>query len=421
MDRCAKETAMNALLTHPLVAALATTLLHSLWMFCVLIGVCWWSAGALEQARHRYVAFMITLLSLPLVFTVVLLMEWRVQATAWSGAALLGESLRPEAVLELTTGLSKLGISTAPHWLGYLAVTYLAGLVISLVISSYSYAITFSMRRGGWFAPPALRQLFDRLRQELVPGRKVEWKITKRVTGAMAVGILRPVILFPVGLVNALSAQEVEAILRHELTHLLRYDPVWNAVQELLVNIFFYHPLVYLLARRLDREREYACDDAVSATTDRSLYAKALLQAAKYSLNPSKPFTMAATNNRHFSHRIKRLFGATADVQSFSTNNHRSYLLAPLAILPLFLLFAFAPNNSDQQAWLDARGWVISGTVTDCDTGDPLIGTSINLVGTNTGAITDFDGNYELRVPPGQHTLSYAYVGYQTMELSATI
>ncbi|MCB0589041.1 MAG: carboxypeptidase-like regulatory domain-containing protein, partial [Phaeodactylibacter sp.] len=40
----------------------------------------------------------------------------------------------------------------------------------------------------------------------------------------------------------------------------------------------------------------------------------------------------------------------------------------------------------------------ITGAVTDAETGEPLIGANVLIVGTSSGTVTDFDGNYELEV-----------------------
>jgi len=56
----------------------------------------------------------------------------------------------------------------------------------------------------------------------------------------------------------------------------------------------------------------------------------------------------------------------------------------------------------------------ITGTVTDANTGEPLIGATVIVVGTKLGAKTDFDGNYViLNVPPGVYEVRATYVGYQ--------
>ncbi|MEK7256983.1 MAG: TonB-dependent receptor plug domain-containing protein, partial [Bacteroidota bacterium] len=54
----------------------------------------------------------------------------------------------------------------------------------------------------------------------------------------------------------------------------------------------------------------------------------------------------------------------------------------------------------------------ISGKVTDGQTGDPLIGANILVVGTSSGTITDVDGSYSLQVPAGATELEVTYTGY---------
>ena len=59
----------------------------------------------------------------------------------------------------------------------------------------------------------------------------------------------------------------------------------------------------------------------------------------------------------------------------------------------------------------------VKGRVMDGETGDPLPGANIQIVGTNLGAATDIDGYYFiLNVPPGQHVLVVTYVGYADAE-----
>ena len=46
----------------------------------------------------------------------------------------------------------------------------------------------------------------------------------------LVVGHLKPVIFFPMGAINRLSPEEVEAILAHELAHIMRHDYLINLV-----------------------------------------------------------------------------------------------------------------------------------------------------------------------------------------------
>src|SRR5699024_6596698 len=56
----------------------------------------------------------------------------------------------------------------------------------------------------------------------------------------------------------------------------------------------------------------------------------------------------------------------------------------------------------------------ISGTVTDAQTGDPLVGVNILVVGTSNGMATDADGHYSLKVTSLRDTLRFSYIGYKT-------
>jgi outer membrane receptor protein involved in Fe transport len=60
----------------------------------------------------------------------------------------------------------------------------------------------------------------------------------------------------------------------------------------------------------------------------------------------------------------------------------------------------------------------IKGVVLDKETGEPLPGASIQIMGTTQGALSDIDGDYMISlVPPGLYTLRFTIMGYQTVEV----
>ncbi len=59
----------------------------------------------------------------------------------------------------------------------------------------------------------------------------------------------------------------------------------------------------------------------------------------------------------------------------------------------------------------------VTGKVVDDKDGSPIIGASIRIKGTNTGAVTDADGNFTLRVNRGM-ALAIMYIGYQTLQVN---
>ncbi|MBO5804949.1 MAG: TonB-dependent receptor [Bacteroidales bacterium] len=63
-----------------------------------------------------------------------------------------------------------------------------------------------------------------------------------------------------------------------------------------------------------------------------------------------------------------------------------------------------------------AQNVQVSGTVTDAADGSPLIGASIIVKGTQTGASTDVDGKYTMSVPSNA-VLQFVYIGYYPIEI----
>lgn len=64
-----------------------------------------------------------------------------------------------------------------------------------------------------------------------------------------------------------------------------------------------------------------------------------------------------------------------------------------------------------------AQSGEISGTVVDA-TGESVIGATVMEKGTSNGTVTDFDGNFKIKVDAGK-TLVFSYIGFQTQELAA--
>lgn len=64
-----------------------------------------------------------------------------------------------------------------------------------------------------------------------------------------------------------------------------------------------------------------------------------------------------------------------------------------------------------------AQQSVIKGTVID-DLGEPVLGATVQVVGTTTGAVTDIDGNFSVNAKPGAE-LKVSFVGYDTQTVVA--
>jgi len=70
--------------------------------------------------------------------------------------------------------------------------------------------------------------------------------------------------------------------------------------------------------------------------------------------------------------------------------------------------------------WAYAQEKDISGSVTEKDSGMPLLGVNVIVEGTSEGTTTDFDGNFTLSSVPDNATLVFSYLGFKTLELNVS-
>ena len=134
------------------------------------------------------------------------------------------------------------------------------------------------------------------------------------VRSPLTIGYLKPLILFPIGFINHLSEAEVEAILAHELAHIVRRDYLFNILQSVVEAIFYFHPAVWWLSGRVREERESACDDqAIALLGNKITYVKALVTIQEMAFSPLHPaLAFAGSKRSHLLLRIQRLFSPTS-------------------------------------------------------------------------------------------------------------
>lgn len=249
-----------------------TWLLHWLWQGALVALV---AATALRLLRRadatlRHVLLWIalgTLLGLPL---------------AWPDVVAAAPSPAALADYEAAGGVV---LPAAPGWMG----STLFGLWATWTVGALA-------RLGlGWgrlrqlcrSAQPLPQPVFDASLESLPPlpalahGRTVRILVSRDVRGACATGFGPPAILLSSRLVETLDPAALGRILHHEHAHLERGDHWGRLVQSIVDAAAGLHPAVAYLLRRLELEREVACDALVVARTQAAHdYARSLVAAA---------------------------------------------------------------------------------------------------------------------------------------------
>jgi beta-lactamase regulating signal transducer with metallopeptidase domain/DUF4097 and DUF4098 domain-containing protein YvlB len=105
--------------------------------------------------------------------------------------------------------------------------------------------------------------------------------LSSEVGTPLAAGIVSPLILLPAD-ADEWTADHRQVVLRHELAHIASSDAVVCAMSGVACAVYWFHPLVWMTARKLRTEQERACDDRVlSLGTPAPDYAAHILEVAR--------------------------------------------------------------------------------------------------------------------------------------------
>lgn len=189
-----------------------------------------------------------------------------------------------------------------------LGLLWCAGFIALSAKYSAAFVLTQRLRhRGLTSAPQDWQRRFTTLVLNSGVRRDVALFVSDRISGPLTLGFFKPMVLVPVGFFAGLTAEQAEAILLHEIAHIRRHDYMVNLLQTAIRTIFFFHPAIHFISRKIDNDREHACDDFAVALTHNPDALMRGLAALRLSLTP-KPFTLAADGkNTPLVARLKRL------------------------------------------------------------------------------------------------------------------
>lgn len=177
--------------------------------------------------------------------------------------------------------------------------------------------------------------------------RSVKLLESRLVTIPSVTGFFKPVILVPVGLLNNIPQDQVEAILLHELAHIRRSDYAVNLMQTFIEILFFFNPGILWISSLLRDERENCCDDlAISVTNNKKEFVNALISFQEYNLN-TQPFALQFGDQKmKLADRAKRILFNTNKMLS---TREKYFLSACVAMSVILFLVVLNVNSSSAQ------------------------------------------------------------------------
>ena len=126
------------------------------------------------------------------------------------------------------------------------------------------------------------------------------------VKSPMTYGVIRPVILLPSEI--SLNEEEFFCIMEHEWVHIHRKDVFVKYLLCLTICIYWFHPLVWMMAVLLNRDMELACDEEVIRTRSqrcKTAYALALIRLAQESRQSVWPLNACFARHSEIEERIR--------------------------------------------------------------------------------------------------------------------
>jgi beta-lactamase regulating signal transducer with metallopeptidase domain len=327
-----------------LTNALGWTLLHFIWQG-ILVALALSGALALLRRARPHVRYAVNCGALVVMFGCALatFLTLAVAGTAYHPPAAASWPLAIANEVRSVAGAASPS-ATLADYLPALVWGWSAGVLLLTLrsIGGWTMAERFARRQ----TKPAGEFWSDRfaaLAGRLPIARPVRLAVSTLAQVPAVVGWIRPVVLLPASVLTGLTAEQIEALLVHELAHVRRHDYLVNLLQTALETLFFYHPAIWWVNRNIRAEREDCCDDvAVQLCGNTLSYVRALTELEQIRLR-SPRFAMAADGGSLL-RRVERLLRP-----SHTRQTPPSAWLAGVGVLACLLVAGFAANGLAQR------------------------------------------------------------------------
>jgi bla regulator protein blaR1 len=327
------------------VQILGLVLVHFIWQG-LLIGLLYGAGRVLSRtcsatARYNWAVMCLMLMALAPVVT----FFWLSSSSAELAAPGLLATSHSVAVEAAAATPASLGLTLTPL-LPWVVALWLSGVVLMSTRLGAGWWQVYQLRRRANYAVPApIRAHLVRLASQLELSGSIGLAVSNRIAGPMLVGLARPLILLPAGLVNGLSARQIEMVLAHELSHLKRADHLVNFFQNVVETLLFYHPVVRWISNEIRAERELVSDElAAHLTGDRIAYAETLLHLEKVR-GDRLPMAIGMADHQILT-RVRHLFSVNSR-QSGSVVSGMTVLIVFLVSVVAALISTGLPSFSN--------------------------------------------------------------------------
>jgi len=222
-------------------------------------------------------------------------------------------SLRPAAIAPAFSAVQADAIVSLPPAWWMSTIVLLAAWAMWAAIQAVRFvSAVLAIRRARAHSrafPSDVAARLPRWRRVQAEGRRATLVLSDAVTSAAVLGWGRPMIAVAPSLLNTLDADDLDRILVHEWAHVQRRDDLVNVAQIAVRAVAGWHPALWWIDRRLQIEREIACDElTVAITGSAKSYAQCLVTlASRKSAPPAMRLAPAALRSSDLHARVVKL------------------------------------------------------------------------------------------------------------------
>jgi uncharacterized protein (TIGR03435 family) len=254
-------------------------LIDHLWQSTLVAFAAWLLVVALRnhEARVRYWIWFAASLKFVVPFAALVAtgnsLEWVTVTNVPVEPAWIGAAVQPMAAFIPTAAPAAVDVAADGSVVAaaLLAAVWLVGLAV--VLSRWFVRWLRLYRVVQSATPLALRQL---------DGSGIGARVSQSKIEPGIVGVFRPVLILPEGILQRLSPGQLDAVIAHELCHVRRRDNLTAALHMAVEAVLWFHPLLWWIGAQLVEERERACDEAVVASgADAGDYAQGILEVCR--------------------------------------------------------------------------------------------------------------------------------------------
>lgn len=323
----------------------------------------------------------------------------------------------------MTSPAAPPAISVTPlSWRGAVFLVWLTAVFAMILLLLQRAIFVRGLVAQAKEANGSMVDMLESCRASISVKRKLVLKISANAASPAVCGLFRPVILVPQNLALSLTANQLKAVLLHELAHIRRGDLFVNLVQTFLQIIYFYNPLLWLANCIIRRIREQAVDEMVLVAMGEKApqYPQTLVSVAKLAFKPpvlSLRLIGVVESKNALSGRIKHILNRPIPKRA-----KIGIVGLVVVVITGAVLLPMANSMSDSPKL------VIKGVVKDAQTNEPIAGAKAFDDGyaheplweqirpdqrSQWGAITNSAGRYSFLTWPEHHTIKVEAPGYK--------